>query len=147
MTAIIRWNPERGLALRPFFRPYSLLEEVEKMAESAFGAELSPKLDMYEEDKELVVKTELPGIVKKDLDIKLDGDRLTITAEKKAEKDVKKGKYHTQERSFGRYMRYVTLPSRVDADKVTATLKKGLLEIRMPKAEVNGTKQIEIKSK
>jgi HSP20 family protein len=147
MTAIIRWNPERGLALRPFFSPYSLLEEVEKMAESAFGTELNPKLDMYEEEKELVVKTELPGIRKKDLDIKLDGDALTITAEKKAEKDLKEGKYHTQERSFGRYVRYLTLPSRVDADKVTATLKKGLLEIRMPKAEGNGTKQIEIKTK
>jgi HSP20 family protein len=147
MVALIRWNPDGGMALRPFASPFRLLEEVEEMARSAFETGLVPKLDMYEEDKELVVKAELPGIRKKDLDIKLDGDVLTIKAEKKAEKEVKEATHYTRERSFGQYVRYITLPTRVDGEKITATLKKGLLEIRMPKAEVPEPKKIEIKTK
>jgi HSP20 family protein len=147
MVALIRWNPDGGMALRPFVSPFSLLEEAEEMARSAFENGLVPKLDMYEEDKELVVKAELPGIRKKDLEIKLDGDVLTIKAEKKAEKEVKETTHYTRERSFGQYVRYMTLPSRVDGDRITATLKKGLLEIRMPKAEAPEAKQIEIKTK
>jgi HSP20 family protein len=147
MVALIRWNPDGGMALRPFASPFRLLEEVEEMARSAFETGLVPKLDMYEEDKELVVKAELPGIRKKDLDIKLDGDVLTIKAEKKAEKEVKEVTHYTSERSFGQYVRYMTLPTRVDGEKITATLKKGLLEIRMPKAETPEAKQIEIKTK
>jgi len=147
MAALVRWNPNGGMALRPFFRPFSLLEEVEEMARTAFETGLVPKLDMYEDGKELVVKAELPGIRKKDLDIKLDGDTLTIKAEKKAEKEAGEGKHHTRERSFGQYFRHITLPARVDAEKISATLKKGLLEIRMPKAETPEAKQIEIKTK
>ncbi len=147
MVGLIRWNPNGGMALRPFGTPFSLLEEVEEMARSAFETSLVPKLDMYEEDKELVIKAELPGIKKKDLDVRLDGDVLTIKAEKKAEKEVKETTHHTRERSYGQYVRYMTLPVRVDGEKIAATLKKGLLEIRMPKAEVPEAKQIEIKTK
>ena len=149
MVSLVRWNPNGGGAVRPFFRPFRLLEEVEEMARSAFETGLTPRMDMYEEDKELVIKAEMPGIRKKDLDIKLDGDVLTIKAEKKEEK--KEGKegathYH-RERSFGRYVRSMTLPARVDAENITATLKKGLLVIKMPKAEAPEVKQIEIKTR
>lgn len=147
MVGLIRWNPNGGMALRPFGSPFNLLEEVEEMAKSAFETSLVPKLDMYEEDKELIIKAELPGIRKKDLDVKLDGDVLTIRAEKKAEKEVEETTHHRRERSYGQYIRYMTLPVRVDGEKITATLKKGLLEIRMPKAEVPEAKQIEIKTK
>jgi HSP20 family protein len=149
MVSLVRWNPNGGMTVRPFFRPFRLLEEVEEMARSAFETGLTPKMDMYEEDKELVVKAEMPGIKKKDLDIKLDGDVLTIKAEKKEEKkEGEEGTTHYyRERSFGQYVRYMTLPARVDAENITATLKKGLLEIRMPKAEIPEVKQIEIKVK
>ncbi len=147
MVALIRWNPDGGMALRPFGSPFSLLEEVEEMARSAFKTGLVPKLDMYEEDKELVIKAELPGIRKKDLDIRLDGDVLTIKAEKKAAKETGEATHYTRERSYGQYVRYMTLPVRVDGERITATLKKGLLEIRMPKAEIPDAKQIEIKTK
>lgn len=149
MAALIRWSPNGGMTLRPFFRPFRLLEEVEEMARSAFETGLTPKLDMYEEEKELVIKAELPGIRKKDLDIKLDGDVLTIKAEKKEEKEEgEKGATHYyRERTFGQYVRSMTLPSRVDAEKVTATLKKGLLELRLPKVDTPEIKQIDIKVK
>jgi HSP20 family protein len=147
MVALIRRSPNQALTLRPFFRPFSLLDEVEEMARAAFDSGLSPKLDMFEEEKELVIKAELPGIKKKDLDIRLDGDVLSIKAEKKEEKEVKEATHYTRERRFGQYSRYITLPTRVDAENVTATLKKGLLEIRLPKAEGPESKKIEVKVK
>ena len=149
MVALVRRSPNGALALRPFFHPFSLLEEVEAMARSAFETGLTPKLDMFEENNELVIKAEMPGIRKKDLDISLDGDVLTLAAEKKEEKEEgEKGTTHyTRERRFGQYVRYMTLPTRVDAEKITATLKKGLLEIKLPKAEEPESKKIEINVK
>ena len=149
MVSLVRWNPNGGAAVRPFFRPFRLLEEVEEIARSAFETGLTPRMDMYEEEKELVIKAEMPGIRKKDLDIKLDGDVLTIKAEKKEEKkEGEEGATHYyRERSFGQYVRSMTLPAKVDADNITATLKKGLLVIRMPRAETPEVKQIEIKTK
>jgi HSP20 family protein len=147
MVALVRRSPNGAFALEPLFRPFSLLEEVEEMARAAFNTSLTPKLDMFEENNELVIKAELPGIRKKDLDISLEDDVLTIKAEKKEEKEVKDATHYTRERHFGSYVRHMTLPKRVDAEKVTATLKKGLLEIRLPKAEGPEKKHIEIKVK
>jgi HSP20 family protein len=147
MVALVRRSPSRTLTLQPFFHPFSLLDEVEEMARAVFDTSLTPKLDMFEENNELVIKAEMPGIRKKDLDISLDDDMLTIKAEKKEEKEVKDATHYTRERRFGRYSRYMTLPTRVDAEKISATLKKGLLEIRLPKAEGPENKHIEIKVK
>lgn len=149
MVALVRRSPNGVFALRPFFRPFSLLEEVEDMARTAFETSLTPRMDMYEEDKELVIKAEMPGVRKKELDISLNDDILTIKAEKKEEKEEgEKGTTHyTRERRFGQYIRYMTLPTRVDAENISATLKKGLLEIRLPKAEAPESTHIEIKVK
>ncbi len=149
MVTLIRRSPDGALTLRPFFSPFSLIEEVEEMARAAFDTRLTPKLDMFEENGEMVIKAEMPGVRKKDLDISLEGDVLTIKAEKKEEREEgEKGTTHyTRERRFGQYIRYMTLPARVDAEKVSATLKKGLLEIRLPKAEGPESKKIEIKTK
>ena len=143
MVALIKRSPNGAFALESWFRPFSLLEEVEAMARAAFDAGLTPKLDMYEENNELVIKADLLGIRKKDLDISLEGDVLTI----KAEKEVKDTTHYTRERHFGQYTRYMTLPMHVDAEKASATLKKGLLEIRLPKAEEAESQQIEVKMK
>jgi len=149
MVALIRRNPNGVVALRPFFRPFSLLEEVEQMARTAFETGMAPKMDMYEEERALVIKAEMPGISKKNLDINLEGDVLTIKAEKKEEKEEgEEGtRQYTRERRFGQYVRYMTLPTRVDAENISATLRKGLLEIRLPKAEDPENKKIEIKVK
>ena len=147
MVALIRRSPNGAFTLEPFFRPFSLLEEIEAMAKAAFDTSLTPKLDMFEENNEVVIKAELPGVRKKDLDISLEGDVLTIKAEKKEEKEVKDATQYTRERHFGQYARYMTLPARIDAEKITATLKKGLLEIRLPKAEGPESKHIEVKVK
>lgn len=146
MVALIRRNPNGAFAVQPFFRPFSLLDEVEAIARSAFDSGLNPKLDMFEEENELVIKAELPGISKKDLDISLEDDVLKIKAEKKEEKEEGENGTtdYTRERRFGTYTRYMTLPARVDAEKVSATLKKGVLEIKLPKAEEPASKKIEI---
>jgi len=149
MVALVKRSPNGYLTLQPFFRPFSLLEEVEAMAKAAFDTGLTPKIDMFEEESELVIKAELPGVSKKDIGISLNDDILTIKAEKKEEKEEgEKGTTHyTRERRFGQYIRHMTLPARVDAENVSATLKKGLLEIKLPKAEDPESKQIEIKVK
>ena len=126
MPALIRWNPNGG-PLRPFFRPAHLLDEFEAVARNAFNGALKPSLDVYEEGKNIIVKAELPGIARGDVDIQLDDDVLTITAEKKDEREEgEEGTTHYhRERTFGTYVRTVTLPARVDAESVKATLKKG----------------------
>lgn len=155
MTAIVRRSPTRTLTVfEPFYRPFSLLEEVEAMARGIFDGRrplfhtsLLHNLDMYREKDELVVKAELPGIKKKELDISLEDDVLTIKAEKKQEEVAEDATYYTCGRHFGQYSRIITLPFHVDAEKISATFKNGLLEIRLPKAEEAETKHIEVNVK
>ena len=152
MAIILRRNGgERALV--PFYRPLSMLEEMDSLAREMWDAwrqftldqSLVPHTDIYEEKDELVMKTELPGIEKENLDITLKGDRLTIKAEKKEE--VKEDTtHHTRERYYGQYLRSVTLPYPVKEAKITATLDNGVLELRLPKAEEVETKRIEIKA-
>lgn len=149
MVALIRRSPNGVYAIRPFFRTINLLDEVEDMARRAWDTSLTPRVDMYEEDNQVIVKAELPDIAKKDIDISLEDDVLTIKAEKKEEtEEGEKGTTHyTRERRFGQYVRRMTLPGKVDTENVTATLKKGVLEIKLPRAEEPEAKQTEIKVK
>jgi HSP20 family protein len=155
MTAIIRWNPRRTLSVfEPFYRPFNLLEEVEAMAREMFDGEkpllhagLLHSLDVYREKDDLVVKAELPGIKKKELDISLEDDMLTIKAEKKQEEVTDDADHYISERRFGQYSRTIKLPFHVDAEKISATFKNGLLEMRLPRAEEAKTKHIEINVK
>jgi len=106
---------------------------------------LLPHTDIYEEKSQLVMKTELPDIDKKDLDVTLEGDRFTIKAEKKEE--VKEDATHnTRERYYGQYYRSVTLPYPVKEGEIAATLDNGVLELRLPKAEEVQAKKIEVKA-
>ena len=139
--------------LVPFYRPLSLLDEMDKFARGMWDAwrpftlehSLVPHTDIYEEKDQLVMKTELPGISKKDLDVTLEGDRLTIKAEKKEE--VKEDTtHHTRERYYGQYFRSVTLPYPIKEGEISATFDNGVLEMRLPKAEEVKTKKIEIKA-
>lgn len=152
MNIILRRNGgERALVL--FYRPWGLLDEVERLAGEMWDAwrpftldhSLVPHTDIYEEEDQLVIKTELPGIDKKDLDITLEGDRLTIKAEKKEE--VKEDTtHHTRERYYGQYSRSVRLPYPVKEDSISATFANGVLELRIPKAEEIKAKRIEVKA-
>jgi len=140
-------------ALVPFYRPLSLLDDMDRFAREMWDTwrpftleqSLVPHTDIYEEKGHLVMKTELPGIDKKDLDITLEGDRLTIKAEKKEE--VKEdATHHTRERYYGQYSRSVTLPYPIKEGEISATFDNGVLELRLPKAEEVKARKIEIKA-
>lgn len=154
MTTLVRRSPARALrAMGPFYRPTSLIDEVESWAREIFDSRrpltvstgLLLKLDVYEKEDELVVKAELPGVPKKELQINLEDDVLTIKAEKKQEETAEDTHYYARGRYFGQYSRSISLPFHVDNDKISAIFKNGLLEIRLPKAEEAKSKQIEVK--
>jgi len=98
--------------------------------------ERSFRLDVIDHEKELVVRGELPGVEKDDIEVTVMGDRLMIEAERKFEEEEKKDAYYRHEVGYGKLMRTITLPVSVDADKVHAELKDGILEVFLPKLEV-----------
>jgi HSP20 family protein len=148
MTAI---TVRRWPYLSPFYRSTSFLDEIDRLAREAWDSPVlyrsahAPRTDIYEEKGELVLKTELPGISKSGIDISLEGDVLTVSAEKKQEKVSEEATYYSCERHFGQFSRTISLPFPVDAEKVSARFQNGLLEIRLPRAEEAKAKQVEIK--
>lgn len=125
-------NFYRGFNMEPF--------------ESRFGA-FSPNVDVTENDKEIKVSAELPGMDEKDIDISLNRDTLTIRGEKKEEKEQKGKDFYRMERSYGSFSRTIPLPAEVETDKIEAQLKKGVLTVTLPKSAkaVEETKKISVK--
>ena len=95
----------------------------------------APALDIYEQKDDLIVKAEIPGLTKDEIDITLEGTTLTINGEKKKEEEVKEEDYYCCERTYGAFARSIDLPVAVQTDKVNASFKNGVLEIRLPKTE------------
>ena len=108
----------------------------------------SPNIDIKESDKEIEVTAELPGIDEKDIDLSLNKDSLIIKGEKKEEKEDKGGDFYRMERSYGSFSRTIPLPVEVKTGKVSATYKKGILKIKLPKnaKAIEGKKKITIKT-
>ncbi|MBN1786777.1 MAG: Hsp20/alpha crystallin family protein [Sedimentisphaerales bacterium] len=127
-----------------FFRGFDIEPFGRFSTESVF----MPQMNISEDDKEIVISTELPGIDEKELDISITKDALTISGEKKTETEDKDKNYHRVERSYGSFSRSIVLPDGVDKDKAEAELKKGVLTIKIPKsAEAQPTrKKLEVKS-
>ncbi|MBN1579979.1 MAG: Hsp20/alpha crystallin family protein [Anaerolineae bacterium] len=98
----------------------------------------SPRVDVAETEQDVIVSAELPGLDNQDIDVSLSHGLLTISGEKKQEKEKKGRNYYHVERSYGSFQRSVPLPSEVDAGKVDAVFKNGVLTITLPKA--GGTK-------
>lgn len=97
--------------------------------------ELSPTVDIFEDAGDVVVKAELPGMKKDEIDVKLTEGAITISGEKKKEEKVEKKNYYRLERSFGSFSRSFNLPAEVQTDKARAQFKDGILEVRIPKTE------------
>ncbi len=115
---------------RPFGRPF--WPSLPRLFE---GMEPSPSVDIFEEGDDVVVKTELPGMEKDNIDINLTDNTVTISGEKKKEEKVEKKNYYHLERSYGSFSRSFSLPAEVQTDKAKATFKSGVLEVRIPKTE------------
>jgi HSP20 family protein len=142
-------------ALTPWAGIGNLKQDMERMLERVFEGrwddfptlgDWAPSMDISETRDSLVAKVEAPGMDQKDLQISLQENLLTIKGEKKKEEEEKDERYHRVERSYGTFTRSARLPVGVDASKVTATFKNGLLTVTMPKTSAAKGTTIPIKA-
>jgi HSP20 family protein len=108
-------------------------------------AQWSPLVDITEDEKEYLIKAELPEMKKEDVRLTVENDVLAISGERKFEKEEKGRKYHRVERAYGSFVRSFSLPEDADGSKVTADFKDGMLQVHLPKSEKAKPKAIEIK--
>lgn len=153
--ALVRWNPSRDLlnVEREFNRMFRTLgnrfgfdngDDIEKEYESAVWM---PLTDIYEDKDNYMLTLDLPGINKEDVKISFNDGQLSISGERKLEKESKDGSWHRVERNYGKYFRSFTLPKKIKEDKIEAEFKNGQLTITVPKAEEAKPKEIDIKVK
>ncbi len=154
--SLIRWNPTRDLSSWPS-EVSGFQREMNKLFDSFFRGNWqdqetslsvwTPAVDITEQEDAYRVNVELPGVDKNDVSITLESNILTIRGTKKQEKEEKGKEYHRVERSYGSFHRSFTLPTSVQADKIDAVFKDGILNVTLPKAEEAKPKQIEVKVK
>ncbi|MGA7881530.1 MAG: Hsp20/alpha crystallin family protein [Terrimicrobiaceae bacterium] len=147
MNALTKWNPFREL------------EDIQSRLSSLFGrtplrgfgeeamtvSEWTPLVDIAEDDKEYLIKAELPEVKKEDVKVTVEGGVLTITGERKFEKEEKGTKYHRLERAYGSFMRSFTLPEGAAGDKISAEFKDGVLKVHLAKSPEAKPKSINVK--
>ena len=153
MNGLIRWQrPELG-TWSSFGRLHDLRDEIDRLfetplAELARSSQLlsgwTPALDLSENKDSFVVKAELPGMKREDIEVSLHEGTLSISGERKSEEKHKDAEVYRAERFFGRFQRTVTLPTAVAGDKVKAQYKDGVLTITLPKTEEAKPKQIDV---
>jgi len=134
MSALRRWEPFRSLL--------NMQGDLDRVFDEFFGHPVTrredarpPAIDVSETADEVLVKAELPGVNKKDLEVEVLPESLSLRAETTAEKEEKDRTYHRRERVWSRYERHIPLPAEVVTDQAKATLTDGVLEVRMPKTE------------
>jgi HSP20 family protein len=140
--AIVRWEPARELATME-------IERLNRMFTDFYGEAFSrawvPAVDIYETDAhEVVLKAELPDMKREDLNLTFENGVLTLKGERKFEQEVKKENFQRIERRHGAFSRSFTLPNTVDAGKISASYKDGVLTIRLPQREEAKPKQIAV---
>ena len=141
--AIVRWEPARELASME-------IDRLNRMFADFYGEAFSrsawvPPVDIYETDAhEVVLKAELPEVKREDISVTFENGVLTLTGERKTEFDAAQGTYHRSERAYGRFSRSFTLPATVDANRISASYKDGVLTVRVPQREEAKPKQITV---
>ena len=141
---IVRWEPLRELG--------SLQSEMNRLFNTAFDSGSSgpvmrrwvPAMDLVESGEHFVLRADLPGMSEEDIEIELEDGTLTVSGERRAEHEERQEGFHRVERSFGAFSRSLTLPKGVDADAVSASFDRGVLEIRIPKPEARKPRRISI---
>jgi HSP20 family protein len=129
-----------------FFRnPFSMLSNPIMQSIMPKAVDMGPSVDIFEEGDDVVVKADIPGVKKNDLDVTITENSLTISGERKQEKKVKEKDYHRVERSYGSFSRSFRLPENVNGSKAKAEFKNGVLEVRLPKTKESKQKKVEIK--
>ena len=146
--AVVRWDPFRDLGMLQD-RMNRLFDDAGRgwrSDEPAATTSWSPSVDIFETEGEIVVKSELPGMDRKDISLHLENNVLTLRGERKFEKETKEENYHRIERSYGNFSRSFSIPATVDEEKIRADYKDGVLKIVLPKKEQAKPKQIKIAS-
>lgn len=146
-VSVQRWDPFRNMS--------DMQGEVNRLFDSFLGRPAAsatapavrawaPVLDIHETKDELVLNFELPGVTDKEISLSITGDLLTLKGERTTNRDVKDESVYHVERVYGKFERSVQLPMPVQADKVKATYRDGVLEVKLPKVEEVKTKAIKI---
>ena len=140
--AIVRWEPTRELASME-------IDRLNRMFANFYGDSLDrgwmPAVDIYETDqREVVLKAELPEVKREDINITFENGVLTIRGERKYDDDVKRDNFQRMERHYGAFSRSFTLPATVGASRISASHKDGVLTIRLPQRDEAKPKQIHV---
>jgi HSP20 family protein len=149
MSALTRWNPFREME-DIHDRLFTLFKNTQPRnasgeQESLTVSEWTPLVDITEDDKEYLIKAELPEVKKEDVKVTVENGLLTISGERKIEKEEKGKRYHRVERAYGSFVRSFSLPDDADGNKVNADFKDGVLRVHLAKSEHAKPKQIEVK--
>ena len=146
MTVLTRWDPIREFS--------TLQDRMNRLFQNSYGPEgqedsltataFAPPVDVYEDEHNVVLKIEVPGIDEKDIDVRLENNTLTVHGERKLEKEEKEENFRRVERRYGSFTRTFTLPSTVDSESVTANYDKGVLKIQLAKKSEAKPKQIKV---
>src|SRR5262245_37365309 len=140
--ALVRWSPARELAGMEIDRLNRMFSD---LYGEAFAGGWVPAVDVYEASMgEVVLKAELPDVKREDINVTIDKNVLTLAGERKLEESVSKESFHRKERFHGSFSRSFTLPARVDAGRVQASYKDGVLTVRLPQREDAKPKQIAV---
>jgi HSP20 family protein len=141
--AITRWDPFREVVTLQN-RMNSLFRNMNEEEAPLAAANFVPAVDIYEDAEKLVLKLEVPGIQEKDLDVRIEGNTLTVKGERKLEAEEKEENFHRIERSYGSFYRAFTLPSTVETENVQASYTAGVLKLELKKKAEAQPKQIKI---
>ncbi|HSY13549.1 MAG TPA: Hsp20/alpha crystallin family protein [Verrucomicrobiae bacterium] len=144
MTVLTRWNPYRDLN--------SLQHRMNRLFDAQFGGReesltagaFVPPVDVYEDEHSVQLKLEVAGVAEKDLDIKVENNTLTVSGERKFEKEEKEENFHRVERRYGSFTRSFTLPTTVNTEDIKADYEQGVLKIRLAKRQEAKPKQIKV---
>ena len=144
---LARWNPLREMEqfenrMERIFRNWPTWTETR---EPLAVVDWVPQVDIAEDDKEYLIKAELPEVKKEDVKVRLEDGVLCITGERKSEKEEKGRKFHRIERNFGSFERNFTLPEDAESAKISSEFRDGMLQIHLPKNPTAKTKAIEVK--
>jgi HSP20 family protein len=149
MTGLTRWEPFREFSTmqdrmnrmnRLFRESYSPEVPDDSLTNTTFA----PPVDIYEDEHNIILKLEVPGIEEKDIDVSVENNTLTVHGEQKIEKEEKEENFRRVERQYGSFTRSFTLPSSVDSGQVTAHYDKGVLKIKLAKKAEAKPKQIKV---
>lgn len=130
-----------GRLNRLFGKPMS----VELRDDASMFGDWLPAMDIEEDEKEYLIKADLPALKREDVKVGIVDGILTVEGERKQEKEEKGKRFHRVERSFGKFVRRISVPSDVDQQKVSATFTDGVLQVHMAKSEAAKPKSIDVK--